>query len=92
MDTIDITSFAGLSAAVMACVAWIRSKIPAIDGAWAAAVVFIVSMCVSVLAAIYVGDTTAEEFARALARGVIVAVLSLGGDSYLVRIAGKVGA
>ena len=91
MQTIDITTLTGLSAAVMACVAWIRSRFPAIDGAWAAAAVLIVSLCVSVLAAVYGGDTTAQEFARALARGVIVAVLSLGGDSYLVRIAGKVG-
>ena len=81
-----LPSLLAIVAIVLASVAGLRKTWPAVDGWRAVVAVVVVSLVLSTALAAYVEPGT---WWRGLLAGVVVAIVALGGDQYLVRLAGK---
>lgn len=90
MPTIDLFAIApillALAGVVVACVAGIRKTWGAIDGWKAVVAVVIVSLALCMALVCYQAPVA---WPKGLILGVLVAVVALGGDAYLSRLAGK---
>jgi len=82
----QLIPLATAAAVVVATVAGIRRTWPLIDGWRAVLTVCLVALALCTALAAY---STPAQWWRGALQGVIVAVLALGGDSYLTRLAGK---
>ena len=82
----QLIPLATAAAVVVATVAGIRRTWPAIDGWRAVLTVCLVALPLCTALAAYASPATWYQGAI---QGVIVAVLALGGDSYLTRLASK---
>jgi hypothetical protein len=82
----QLLPLATAAAIVVATVAGIRRTWPAIDGWRAVLTVCLVALALCTALSAYASPA---QWWRGAIQGVIVAVLALGGDSYLTRLAAK---